>query len=157
MSRKRCSKCRVEKESNQFYRDRHKSDGRKSCCKDCADKVAIRYAKTATCKESQKQYWKTNKGKQVQRRCQLKKKFGITLEEYDRLLEQQSGVCAICGQPETSEDFGGSIRRLAVDHNHKTGEVRGLLCQKCNHAIGLFNDSLGIILSAARYVGSVEN
>lgn len=64
-----------------------------------------------------------------QRRAHLKSKFGITPTDYDRMLVEQSGGCAICGKPPTS-------RRLHVDHDHDTGKVRGLLCTRCNTSLG---------------------
>lgn len=57
-------------------------------------------------------------------------RYGITVEQYDELHERQEGRCAICLR--ASEEFP---RRLAVDHNHKTGEVRGVLCNYCNHRV----------------------
>lgn len=67
----------------------------------------------------------------------LRYKYGITEEQYNYLLERQQGCCAICLRP--AEEFP---RRLAVDHNHKTGEIRGALCNYCNHRIiGRHTDS----------------
>lgn len=69
------------------------------------------------------------------RSVHLKTKFGITPEEYDAMLHKQRGKCAICRQPE--KVVGKS---LAVDHDHKTGKVRGLLCGSCNQLLGIFED-----------------
>ena len=63
--------------------------------------------------------------------------FGLTIEDYDAMYTKQGGVCAICQQPETSSR-NGKVYRLAVDHDHNTGKVRGLLCFKCNSAMGSF-------------------
>ncbi len=70
----------------------------------------------------------------------LMKTFGITLGKYQRMLKFQNGVCAICGKFETARRNGRTLN-LAVDHNHKTGKIRALLCQNCNHGIGHFKDS----------------
>jgi hypothetical protein len=86
----------------------------------------------------------------------LKRKFGITLEEYDRRLEEQNFGCAICGQPETST-YKGTVRRLAVDHDHETGEIRGLLCGSCNSGIGLLKEDPEILLAAVDYLGGFRN
>jgi hypothetical protein len=67
----------------------------------------------------------------------LMREYGITIEQYNAMEVQQGGVCAICKQPETQERNGVKYR-LAVDHCHKTGNVRGLLCFKCNSAMGSF-------------------
>jgi len=81
------------------------------------------------------------------------KKQGIdcTWEKLQQMLEQQGGVCAICHKPETTMRQGQPIQ-MSVDHNHATGQVRGLLCQKCNHAIGLFDDDLALLRNAIFYL-----
>ncbi len=76
----------------------------------------------------------------------LKRKFGITLADYDRILEEQGGRCAICG------DDPGDVT-LHVDHDHDTGEIRALLCIRCNNGIGLFRESPELFDAAATYVG----
>lgn len=68
------------------------------------------------------------------RRSELKRRFGITPEQYDEMLAEQEGVCAICGKEQ-----GG--RTLAVDHDHSTGEVRGLLCTTCNVHLAWLEDA----------------
>ena len=82
----------------------------------------------------------------------LKRKFGISIDEYEAILKKQNGVCAICRNPETRPQPSGKPRRLAVDHCHKTGRVRGLLCSNCNTAIGLLNDDPDLITEAAIYL-----
>lgn len=69
----------------------------------------------------------------------LRSKYGITADEYQALLGRQGGVCAICRQPEKLMR-GGRVRRLAVDHDHRTGRIRGLLCHSCNATIGFLRD-----------------
>jgi len=77
----------------------------------------------------------------------LRNKFDISVEDYDRMLKEQNGVCAICGQPESSDR-----QRLSVDHNHETGEIRGLLCQKCNTMVGMSLEKVSILESAIRFL-----
>ncbi len=88
--------------------------------------------------------------KEVSKNYWLKKLYGIDLVEYQRLLDVQGGVCAICGQP----PVGGktSSASLHVDHDHETGRVRGLLCTKCNPAIGQFDDDPKLLEAAAEYL-----
>jgi hypothetical protein len=87
------------------------------------------------------------------RNLQLIYRFGITLDEYNFLLNSQKGVCAICIGPETIFDKrANKTRDLAVDHDHKTGKVRGLLCGACNKALGLFRDKVSIIENASQYL-----
>lgn len=83
---------------------------------------------------------------------ELLKKYGITLDDWNRMYKEQNGVCKICGKPETKIDRRlGIVRRLAVDHCHDTGKVRGLLCTECNQAIGLLHHDPKIIKSALEY------
>jgi len=81
----------------------------------------------------------------------LRASFGISLEEYNEMLRSQDGKCAICNQPET-QFRQGKLRALAVDHNHKSGAIRGLLCSDCNTGIGKLKDDPMVLRSAAKYL-----
>lgn len=81
----------------------------------------------------------------------LKKNFGITIERYAEMLKAQSGVCAICAQPETAIR-NGKLKMLAVDHCHAGSGIRGLLCQDCNLGIGRFADDPDRLRAAAAYL-----
>jgi hypothetical protein len=83
---------------------------------------------------------------------QLKFKYGITLDEYNELLIKQNGVCDICSQIEKVKHKNGTLLQLSVDHDHKTGKVRGLLCYKCNSLLGRVNDSIYILDKAKEYL-----
>lgn len=83
----------------------------------------------------------------------LKKYFGITFEQYSAMHLAQDGRCAICRNPET-EERNGELRMLCVDHCHKTGAIRGLLCGGCNRAIGNFRDSPELMEAGAAYIRS---
>ena len=85
------------------------------------------------------------------RHKERERKFGITRNDYVKLFNGQNGVCAICHQPETATRKG-VVRSLAVDHDHKTGKVRGLLCSDCNTGIGKLKDDPNILLSASEYL-----
>jgi hypothetical protein len=94
--------------------------------------------KRATDPEKHKSYVRKWKARNPEReRVRNLAQFGLTIEDYDAMHAAQGGVCAICNQPETS-NRGGKVYRLAVDHDHNTGQVRGLLCFKCNSAMGSF-------------------
>lgn len=82
----------------------------------------------------------------VQRRASLKKLYGLTESAYDDLLRAQAGVCAIC------RTVCGTGRRLAVDHCHVTGRVRGLLCSNCNQALGKMRDDVELLQRAVHYL-----
>lgn len=137
-----CSKCGITKDVNEFYKNKAAKDGLTFNCKECNLKATILYRKTEKGKEASrradKKYHQSEKGKKIlqkylknsERKNRLKRTYGLTLKQYDKMVEDQDGVCAICG----SVNENG--HRLAVDHNHKTGKVRGLLCRKCN--LGLF-------------------
>ena len=79
------------------------------------------------------------------RNSRLKYRYGITLDEYNEMLKNQNGVCAICKLSEKDKN-------LAVDHDHITGQVRGLLCRDCNESIGKFKHSFEILRNAASYL-----
>lgn len=130
---KRCSHCKHLKPAAEFYARKGNRDGLSSWCKACTsardkrpDVKARRYA-----------YKKTAAGREAERRSHLKCQFNLTVEQYDRLLATQAGVCAICKHGPAKN------KRLAVDHDHSCCPgaqscgrcIRGLLCQQCNHKI----------------------
>lgn len=78
----------------------------------------------------------------------LQKNYGISLAEYNKILKLQGNVCAICKKIPKSKS-------LAVDHCHKTGLVRGLVCWLCNRAIGVFKDNVARLIAAADYLTNV--
>jgi hypothetical protein len=82
----------------------------------------------------------------------LKSLYGIPLEVYNYAIIKQLNLCAICGEPETSKHQNGNTKRLAVDHDHDTGIVRGFLCQTCNTALGQFRDNPTLLIRAATYL-----
>lgn len=80
----------------------------------------------------------------------LKERYGVTSSQYRLMLESQKGGCAICGS--TNPKGKGSTIYFAVDHDHATGKVRGLLCKNCNTALGLMADNPEILRAGARYL-----
>ena len=74
------------------------------------------------------------------------------MEVYNRMLEEQYGVCAICGQAETRKSRNGTVQPLSVDHNHVTGQIRGLLCHECNWLIGAMELNPKLIQEALLYL-----
>jgi 5-methylcytosine-specific restriction endonuclease McrA len=79
------------------------------------------------------------------------RKFNITLEDYNKMFAEQEGCCAICNKHQSEFD-----KALAIDHDHKSGEVRGLLCMPCNTALGKFRDDTNLLQSAIRYLDSAK-
>ena len=84
---------------------------------------------------------------------ELKKRFGINLQQFMEMHDKQDGKCAICGNPETDVvSKTGQVRDLAVDHNHKTGQIRALLCRGCNQGLGNFQEDLSRLEAAVSYL-----
>lgn len=96
------------------------------------------------------------------RDAKLYYRYGIRLADYDRMLEQQGGVCAICGEPEEKKQarkIGGekTVDSLQVDHDHETGRIRGLICWKCNVGIVKALENRDLAKRAAIYLGITLN
>jgi hypothetical protein len=130
-----CSICKEEKPLDEFWFNK-KENRYRSYCKKCGTKLS---------KE-----WYKNHPKQRKihsRKQQLIQKYGINYDIYNEMFEKQKGCCSICGKHES-----GLNRILFVDHDHKTGEVRGLLCQKCNFLLSQAEDNINILKNAIRYV-----
>ncbi len=100
----------------------------------------------------QKTEWSKNFS-QATKNSDLKKSFGITLEDYNKMKDVQGDRCAICGQTEkTINSNSRKTQALAVDHCHATGAIRGLLCAQCNNGLGRFKDSPELLEKAAEYI-----
>ena len=141
-----CKGCKIEKAIEDFPKHPHSKDGHTNLCKKCTNEAAKQRISTHL---RQKEWRGRNKEKLVD--YDLRRRFGISLEEYETLLTQQNGVCAICGKPETYT-YRGKIKNLSVDHEHRTGQIRGLLCYKCNLGIGQFEDSVELLDRAKAYL-----
>lgn len=133
---KRCCACGETKPATAFNR-RHDRGLHKvqSKCRDCSNAYNREWTKSESFKAGQKA-----------RRYRLKWRYGATLEQYDTLLQAQGGSCAVC------KGLSSKGSKLAVDHCHSTGAVRGLLCDNCNRAIGLLGDSADVLRRAADYL-----
>jgi hypothetical protein len=78
--------------------------------------------------------------------------YGISIGDYAEMYRKQDGKCAICHQPETTMDYRGTKKDLAVDHCHETGAVRELLCYSCNSMLGQAKDNVEVLLAGADYI-----
>ena len=120
-------------------------------CKNCGkEKPLSSFGKVSNRQDKTKKYHMSSchtcdGNRESSRRAKLKYKYGITPEEYDRLLSEQAGGCAICGGT-------NGKKPLYVDHDHITGQVRGLLCHGCNVAIGHMKDDASLLRRAAVYL-----
>lgn len=99
------------------------------------------------CRDKGNKYAGSKKGKMTQKEYHLKHYYGLTLEDYNKMFREQNGCCYICGihQSELKKPLG-------VDHNHKTGRVRKLLCNKCNTVLGLVNENINILKFSIEYL-----
>jgi Autographiviridae endonuclease VII len=128
-------------------------------CKQCANEMTRKLRLKQTLKQKQRRretdnahynrtkarHWENNKARD----------FGINGNAYRKILKIQNNVCAICKNLETAADKKTNcIRRMAIDHDHKTGAIRGLLCSNCNNGLGRFKDSKTYLKSAIEYLNS---
>lgn len=127
-----CRVCEKVKPVNEFYKNKSYTCGYASKCKDCS-------------RSHQRSYQKHKSEDVIS--YQLNRKYGIDSEVYKQMLDEQQGRCRICN---THQD--DLTRRLAVDHCHETGKVRGLLCAPCNTALGNFKDNTELLNNAINYL-----
>jgi hypothetical protein len=90
--------------------------------------------------------------REKQRHYSLKRYYGLSLNDYAEMYRVQDGKCGICKLPEMDKDRHGNVRVLAVDHCHKTGSVRELLCYSCNSMLGQARDNIEVLLAGADYI-----
>ena len=136
---KKCTKCKEHFPLIRFKKDKSRKDGRSSWCKKCHSKSSCSYQKREENKE------RINKNKDRYRI----KMYGLTEKKYQKLLKNQDNKCKICRKKPD--------KVLAIDHCHKTGEVRGLLCKKCNSGIGFLKDNPGFMAEALFYLLESES
>lgn len=106
-----------------------------------------RHRQTAAWRASVARYRQSAKYRAVNWRAKIRK-HGLSVEQFERLLSDQGGGCALCGGRNAD-------RRLAIDHDHETGRIRGLLCSRCNTALGLLRDSVDLLTRAVAYLRRV--
>lgn len=145
----RCTKCSLSKPLAEFFI--HKSGKYagepRSWCKSCHVSCCVERMKLRRASEEGYKDGERSKA----RRLRFKKKYDMTPEDYEAVLEWQGGGCAVC-QTETNVKVGGIEKLFAVDHDHSTGKIRGLLCDPCNRGIGLLKDNSRILRDAADYL-----
>lgn len=141
-----CNKCLIEKDEKEFFKDAASSDGRYSICKSCKTKSTLQWRSKNKdlYNKNMREYQASHKDNR--RNCDYKRTYGITLEDFNRILTAQNGLCAICGKSNAS-----SKRHFAIDHCHKTGKVRGILCYGCNRALHIL-DSEELLKKALTYL-----
>lgn len=130
-----CIKCKKEKEASEFYADKNMPNGRRKDCKECKNlsTYAWRSSNLDYYNQSMREYQAENPLRRDD--CDLKRKYGVSREWFDSTLEAQDNRCAICKKLNSS-----TKRRLVVDHCHKSGKVRGILCYGCNRLMVLLDN-----------------
>lgn len=167
-----CADCNTEKSVNEFSKRKLSKDGISSLCKICSRNRQMAYRnfspdtpkdirKCIDCNVDKKftAFGKCRGSRDgLRSSCRdcirdyfYRKNYGITLMDYKTMFENQNGLCAICSDPETVMRRG-QVLPLSVDHNHETNEVRSLLCQTCNFAVGLLADNPKRMDSASAYL-----
>jgi hypothetical protein len=145
--KKWCPTCEKRKKLDEFYMLKN---GKPAC-----------YCILCSRKRNKKNY--KEHGKSEEKRIQEQelfwfRKFGITSQQYDAMFEAQEGLCAACGCPETIIDGRSKrVRILSIDHCHKTGKVRALLCGACNTSLGFFNEDPKRIEGLLRYAEKIQS
>jgi hypothetical protein len=124
--------CGIEKQITDFYMRDKKTGRRHSACKEC-DKARVKARHQANPERT--------------RNNDLKRNYGITLQEHQEMYENQNGRCAIC-----KKEGDGKWKKLCVDHDHETGKVRQLLCRRCNMILGQAYDDSSLFSEMILYL-----
>lgn len=154
MQTKECSKCKQVKPVLDFFKDKGFKDGYYSRCKKCKTDSTYEWRKN-----NPKVYnalavkWR-DKNPDKQHATDIKRHYGITATDYNKMLEEQNNGCKICSKQHNKAVKRG---RLYVDHCHMTGKVRGLLCGACNSALGYFDDDTDTMEKAIDYLKFHQN
>lgn len=180
MKTKICTRCKTEKPITEFHNDKNRRDGKSYNCKPCGIELVKAWAQTpagkASAKKNKQGYRATERGREksqqynkrpdvkvkaaarAARRCrtvagrcksfdaELRRNYGIDVEDWARMYDAQDRKCASCGD---AIDFSKTTH---VDHCHRTGKVRGLVCQFCNIALGGAKDSVERLRALIRYL-----
>jgi hypothetical protein len=146
-----CTRCGEWKPLEDFYKHKKTKSGRNSHCKACENKRSAGFRATDRFKEWESEYKQTDRAKTAirrsRRKADLKKKYGMSPDDYEAMLKKQNGVCAVCGRVDPKP-----THCLSVDHDHKTGATRELLCSTCNTILGFVDDNLEWLQKLMDYV-----
>lgn len=153
---KECTKCHRMLAMEDYRNKKRGMFGKNASCRKCEARQAREYRKDKQVKKQlaqySKEYSKRPIYKKVRLKTRLKAMYNMTYNEYEEMLKEQNGACAICGNDEIVFDRLGRPQRLSVDHDHKTGKVRGLLCVNCNRGISAFKENEKLFENAVKYL-----
>ncbi|HHT9147317.1 MAG TPA: endonuclease VII domain-containing protein [Candidatus Wunengus sp. YC61] len=152
---KTCRMCGIEKPIDDFNTHYGNKDLHRHECRDCQKENQQKHYPLVRDKwNAKRRAQKDNPMEQQKRHHQhVKRKFGISHDDYNKMLLSQDGKCFLCGTENPNRN-GEKVGNFSVDHDHKTGKVRSLLCTKCNHGLGNFMDSPSLLRKAATYLES---
>ena len=149
---KKCCKCKVFKHVCEFTRDKTRHDGLNHYCKECNN--AKRKTWNSENPDIRKVYaseWKKKNSDKTSGYAR-KARYGLTREDYTAKLEAQGYKCECCDEPLTL----GKSRNTHVDHDHESGQVRGILCRACNLMLGHARDNPEVLLKGATYLEAYQ-
>lgn len=138
---KQCSKCRLEKDQSLFSIDKSRRDGLQPRCKSCSALANKEYKARKDPRELKKNQYKAF----------IKHKYGVSVEWVEERLAAHNNKCKVCGAKMELH-----TNTVAIDHCHKTGEVRDIVCKKCNTAMGHFRDDPKLIAKAIDYLTEMK-
>ena len=141
-----CSTCNVEKGLEGFYKQVGGKYGVGKTCRPCRNIHRRKWSALNRDRENDTARKWREKNPRRNLNNILVRNFGLKVEQYEKMFKDQNGACAICEKQDTNG------KRLAVDHDHKTGKIRGLLCDRCNRGIGLMQESISSLHNAVRYL-----
>ncbi len=135
----KCSKCKKFKTVSNFHKSKNRPNGLNCYCKDC--RYVLNHRPDIM-----------EQRRQAGRKHTLRVRYNLTLEDYNEMFEIQNGTCLICNKPEKRKLKNGIIFPLVVDHNHKTGQIRGLLCDRCNKVLGWIDENILLLKALEKYL-----
>ncbi len=144
--KKLCVDCNTEKPITDFYVEKNSKDGKRANCKACKNKKTYSWRSRNADKynKSMREYQAANPLRRDD--CDLKRKYGVSRKWFEETLQSQNNTCAVCKKPNASQK-----RRLAVDHHHQSGTVRGILCYNCNRLLHAF-DNIDLFKNIINYL-----
>lgn len=144
-----CKDCKTEKPLDEYFNDKGFKSGKMAICKACKQAKTLAWRKDNKPKYNALAVRWRDKNPEKQHATDIKRIYGLSIERYNEMLTEQACKCKICGKQHDPSIKRG---RLYVDHDHQTGEVRGLLCGACNSAIGYFQDKTEVLYKAIDYL-----
>jgi hypothetical protein len=142
-NRKQCKACNITKPLIEFPPSKASRTGYFSYCIECRKEMN---------RKQDAKRWSEKREILIaqRRRAHLRREFGITIEHFEELFQKQGGVCMICKQ-------NSQEKQLAVDHDHKTGKIRSLLCENCNRGLGMFSEDISRLKNAIEYLNAYQS